>query len=163
MNRPITIHNAQRCLRINRKAIAELASFVLAAENARPARGVNILFTDDATIRRYNKQFLHHDYPTDVISFPDASPSSVGDIVISTQQALAYASEHHISVPEELARYVIHGILHCLGYTDSSRPARARMTARQESLLRAWLRRRVPVCSSHPSSSTHRSPHSQSQ
>lgn len=144
--RPIVVKNAQRRVRINTSAAAQLVSFVLDAESVPSARGLNLIFTNDATIRRYNRQFLNHDYPTDVISFPDSSDISAGDIIISAQRANAYASQHNIPLPSELARYVIHGVLHCLGYSDTSPAARRRMFARQEALLRQWLRRNSPLC-----------------
>lgn len=151
--RPIVVKNAQRRLRINTSAVTQLVSFVLDAESVPTARGLNLVFTNDATIRRYNRQFLNHDYPTDVISFPDSSDSSAGDIIISAQRAFAYTAQHNIPLPSELARYVIHGVLHCLGYSDTSPAARRRMFARQEALLRQWLRRDLPLCSPAPNRS----------
>lgn len=148
--RPIFVHNAQRRVRIHRPAIAQLVAFVLDAQSAPPSRGANLLISNDATIRRYNKHFLNHDCPTDVISFPDNSETSAGDIIISAQRAAAYAAEHRLHLHTELARYVIHGLLHCLGYADTSPAARRRMFARQEALLRRWLRRNIPVCSKLP-------------
>lgn len=155
--RPVLVKNTQRRVRINTTAAAQLVAFVLDAEAVAPARGLNLIFTNDASIRRYNRQFLNHDYPTDVISFPDSSDTSAGDIIISAQRAIAYASAHNIPLASELARYVIHGVLHCLGYSDTSPAARRRMFARQEALLRLWLRRHLPLCPAtpHKSSSSH--------
>ncbi|MCX7847504.1 MAG: rRNA maturation RNase YbeY [bacterium] len=157
--RPIHVLNRQRRVKIFPDAVTALASFVLDAHNVPTHRSLSILFTNDATIQRYNAQFLNHNHPTDVISFHHISPNCLGDIVISAQRAMTYAAHHRISLPNELARYVIHGILHCLGYTDSSPPARRRMFTRQEILLARWLRRRIPICSPLPLPRSLSTPH----
>ena len=103
---------------------------------------VSVLLTDNREIRRLNKQFLTHDYATDVISFGMSSQpwaigqSFLGDIVVSVQIARSVSKELGIPFKEELARYLVHGTLHLLGYRDKKKKDKIRMQGRQEFILR---------------------------
>ena len=92
-------------------------------------KGINILITTDREIRKINKRFLKHDFATDVVSF------STGDMVVSADTARRYAREHGIPFREELARYLVHGTLHLLGYDDRKRKDYVRMHRRQEEII----------------------------
>ena len=94
---------------------------------------IQALVTSDKRIRLINKRYLKHDYATDVISF------DTGDIVVSADTARRYAREHRIPFKEELARYLVHGTLHFLGYDDKKVADCRRMHARQEALLKKVL------------------------
>ena len=74
------------------------------------------LITDDRELRRLNREFLGHDYPTDVLSFPSGSNSGfAGEIAISAVRAGEQASEFGHSLGEELRILMLHGVLHLLG------------------------------------------------
>jgi probable rRNA maturation factor len=105
-------------------------------------RGLSIAFVTNAAIRRINRRFLGHDYATDVLSFP-LGVDPWGELVISADYARAEARRRGIPVEEELLRYVVHGILHLLGYDDRDPRARKRMWARQERELRKEAGRRA--------------------
>ncbi len=145
--RAVRIINRQRRLRLDASAIRKLARAVLARETVAARAGVNLMFVRDPVIREYNRKYLHKDRPTDVMSFLTDQPpglsenagASVGDIVISVDQAVAYANTHALDLSEELARYIIHGILHCVGYDDARQQARRHMFRRQEEILEEWL------------------------
>jgi len=94
---------------------------------------MSVLITGDRQIRAINKRFLKHDYATDVVSF------DTGDLVVSADYAKNYAKEHGLPFREELARYLVHGTLHLLGYDDKKPAAYKRMHARQEKLLKKFL------------------------
>lgn len=98
-------------------------------------KNLSIAFVTNAAIRKINRRFLHHDFATDVISFPLHS-DLLGELVISAEYAAREAAKRGIPVEEELLRYVAHGILHLLGYDDHRPSDRARMWARQERELR---------------------------
>ena len=107
---------------------------------------LSILLTDNKNIRKINKRFLKHDYATDVISFwYDAGVSSkserdfLGELVVSWEMAREFAKKLEISFKEELARYLIHGTLHLLGYDDKQKKDKNRMHRRQEFILRKVL------------------------
>ncbi|TWU01952.1 rRNA maturation RNase YbeY [Neorhodopirellula pilleata] len=90
---------------------------------------VGVRVTMDAAIHQINRQFLQHDYPTDVISFPyDLVPPRVeGELVVSLETAIAQATVAGWSIREELLLYVVHGTLHLVGYDDTTEPLRSEM------------------------------------
>ncbi len=77
---------------------------------------VSILLTDDDGIRGLNKRYRNIDRPTDVLSFPMDDPYMRGDIVVSLESVSAQAVEYSVSFDEELARLLVHGLLHLIGY-----------------------------------------------
>ena len=120
--------------------VAEIARGVLRAERVRAAM-LSIAFVTDREIARLNRAHLGHRGPTDVISFgfAPAGPGGpvVGDVYIAPGVARANARAHGVGVREELARLVVHGTLHVLGYDhpgDEDRVGSA-MWRRQETLL----------------------------
>ena len=107
----------------------------LSSEKIRKARfGVRLV--RDKEIRRINKKFLKHDYATDVISFSYGEPDYLGDLVVSVDTARRLSRELGISYKEELARYLVHGTLHLLGYDDKAPKHKAKMFKRQEAILK---------------------------
>jgi probable rRNA maturation factor len=96
----------------------------------RSNKTIGVLVTGDRQIRRLNRRFLKHDYATDVISF------ETGDVVVSVDTARRVSRELGIPAKEELARYLVHGTLHLLGYDDKKREDLKKMRARQEKILK---------------------------
>ena len=78
-------------------------------------RTYSCLLTDDRELRRLNKQFLGHDYPTDVLSFPSLDEHSLGELAISTQRAREQAESLGHEWAEEIKILMLHGVLHLLG------------------------------------------------
>ena len=99
-----------------------LARFATQAQRAASLAGtVSILLTGDAEIQRLNRQFRQQDKPTDVLSFPSASPPALGgDIVISTRTARLQASQLGHDLSTEVKILILHGILHLAGYDHES-------------------------------------------
>lgn len=95
-------------------------------------RRFECLVTDDRELRRLNRSFLGHDYPTDVLSFPSGSSSGfAGEIAISTHRAAEQAGEFQHSVDEEVRILMLHGVLHLLGMDhEKDRGAMARAEKR---------------------------------
>ena len=115
------------------------ARAVLEGEGVREAK-VTVAFVDNAHIHRLNKQFLGHDEPTDVLTFPYTDPGSKkleGEIAIGFEVARANAAERGHPVAAELALYVIHGCLHLCGYDDRTDAEAKRMRAKEREYLRA--------------------------
>src|SRR5262245_45913295 len=110
----VEISDTQVYLRVDRAEMAEWARYVLHAEGRRRA-SISIAVVDGATIHALNRAHLGHDWPTDVISFPlsDADdPVLAGEVVISGEMAATKARELNGRPREELALYLIHGLLH---------------------------------------------------
>jgi probable rRNA maturation factor len=98
---------------------------------------VSIAIVDDEAIHELNRQFLDHDYATDVLSFPleDAPPRLEGEIVVSIDTAHRVAAEAGWTAGEELLLYVIHGALHLVGYDDKKLELASEMRARERAVL----------------------------
>ena len=121
--------------------IKKVIAGVLRAEKAK-RRSVSVLLTNDRQIRKLNRDFLRHDYATDVISFwakPETlSPGEadyLGDLVVSVQTAKTVSKKLKLPFREELARYLVHGTLHLLGYEDGTKKDKMKMERRQETLV----------------------------
>ncbi len=106
---------------------------------------IDVLITGDRQIRKINKKFLKHDHATDVISFLlgegewDGRTVIKGDLVVSVDTAKTFSRDLGLPFKQELARYLVHGTLHLLGY-DDKRPADfKKMHSRQEKILKKIL------------------------
>ena len=78
-------------------------------------------FFSDEDLKALNIKHLSHDYYTDVISFDESKNNSLnGNIAISVERVADNASKYSVSFEEELRRVMIHGVLHFMGYNDSS-------------------------------------------
>ena len=135
----IQISDTQGHLKINQATIARIAENVLVAENRQTA-SISIAFVDNDTIHRLNRLHLGHDWSTDVITFPLSDPDDQelsGELVISTEMAVATAREMGHDPLDELALYIVHGLLHLCGYDDSNEEQSAAMTRRQTEIWRA--------------------------
>ena len=117
-------------------------------------------------ITRLNETFLHHKGATDVITFdyaertapasrrsrasapnrrsghsPDARPTLLhGEIFVCLDEAVSQARRFHATWQSELVRYVVHGVLHLIGYQDLNSRARRRMKAAEDTLVRQLAR-----------------------
>ncbi len=102
-------------------------------------------FIDPQTMRRLNRRFTTRTGLTDVLSFryAPACPANrrgagrqvVGEILVSPACARRYAKQHGLSYRQELARYVIHGLLHWMGHEDRTARQRQKMRAMEDRLL----------------------------
>ena len=100
---------------------------------------LSIAIVDDETIHRLNRQYLQHDYPTDVLSFnlePQAGRGSVnGEIIVSFETAERIAPEIGWSPADEILLYVIHGALHLVGMDDATADEQHEMRAAERRYL----------------------------
>jgi probable rRNA maturation factor len=130
-----------------RAVVAEIARRALRAEKVRNAL-ISITFVDTRTIARLNRAHLGHGGATDVISFQFSrvkrSDPVIGDVYICPKVARGNAAERNSSAREEIARLVIHGVLHVLGHDHPEGKDResSRMWRRQEQLVRQWAAER---------------------
>lgn len=88
---------------------------------------IDIIFVDDKSIRRMNRDFLEHDYATDVITFPLEDIPLTGEIYISLDTARKQADDYGVTLVNELARLAVHGALHLMGHDDATDEDRAGM------------------------------------
>jgi probable rRNA maturation factor len=108
-----------------RDALIEAAGRALATDPrfaARPPAEACVALSDDATVRGLNARFRGKDKPTNVLSFPalerfgEASPPSLGDIVLAQETIEREAAEQGVAAAHHLQHLVVHGLLHLLGF-----------------------------------------------
>ena len=100
---------------------------------------ISVAVVDDSTIRQLNQKYLQHDYETDVISFVldwnETAGTLLGQLIVSTDTAATLAQDVGSTMQEELLLYVIHGMLHLVGYDDKQPAAAIEMRAAEKEYL----------------------------
>lgn len=95
------------------------------------------VFCDDAYLLKINKEFLHHDTLTDIITFDNNLGKEVnGEIYISTERVEENAVFFEVTFLEELARVLVHGVLHLCGYSDKSDLDKKQMREKEDLYLK---------------------------
>ena len=108
----------------------------VAATYGRKVGEIGYMFVDDEKILEVNREYLGHDYYTDVITFDyDEDDTVSGDIVISLDTVRTNAEQFGKSYDDELHRVIIHGILHLCGINDKGPGEREIMEAAENKAL----------------------------
>lgn len=103
---------------------------------------INFIFTSNPYLRKINREYLNHNYFTDVITF-DYSDGLLlsGDVFISLEKVKENARSFGQTLPQELRRVMIHGVLHLAGYKDASEDEKTVMRNMENEALHLWLNR----------------------
>ena len=108
----------------------------VAASYGRKVGEIGYLFCDDEKILEVNREYLQHDYYTDIITFDyDEDDIISGDLVISLDTVRTNAEQFGKDYDEELHRVIIHGILHLCGINDKGPGEREIMEAEENKAL----------------------------
>ena len=106
---------------------------------------LSLFFVTDAEMKKWHRKLMGINSTTDVISLSQLegvkSPNplnSIGDIIVCVPEAKRRAASVGVEFSEELGRYVIHGLLHCIGYNDLTPKPRKRMWDLQEKLVKKF-------------------------
>lgn len=134
----IWILNQQTALVISEEQVQKLVKEVITYEK-QDCDEVAIHFVATPVICELHGHYFDDPTPTDCISFPvprDTSDAeeyhTIGDVFVCTDVALAYATEHGLDPYTETALYIIHGLLHLMGYDDISEEDRVQMRSAEE-------------------------------
>lgn len=104
-------------------------------EHARPGQ-INIVLTTDSQVLELNKKYLSREYFTDIITFDYTENQVVaGDLFISVTRVKENSMKFKVSYKQELKRVIVHGVLHLLGYGDSTENDRALMRKMEDHYL----------------------------
>jgi len=119
----------------NEDVYAAWISNVIQSENKNIGE-ISYIFCNDEYLLEINKQYLNHDYYTDIISF-DYTESDVisGDIFVSIDRVKENAQDFGVSFDNELKRVVIHGVLHFCGFKDKSKEEEVTMRFKEEEKI----------------------------
>lgn len=119
----VNVFNEQSSLQLSIEQVQKLVECVI-LENNRTCDAVNIYFVDTPTICDLHDQFFNDPSPTDCISFPlddgdeIAFENILGEVFVCPDTAIAYALENNLNCYEEVSLYIVHGLLHLMGYDD---------------------------------------------
>ena len=111
----------------------------VAASYGKRVGNLNYIFCDDNEILEVNRQFLRHDYYTDIITFDYSHRDRVGgDIFISLDTVKSNAAEFNQSYDRELLRVIAHGLLHLCGINDKGPGEREIMERHEDQALKLF-------------------------
>ena len=124
----------------NRRKLKEFLVSIFRWEKVK-LHSLNFVFSTDKAVRSINKEFLNHDYFTDIITFclSEKGQPVVADIYISVDRIRDNALLENETFQRELHRVVFHGALHLCGYGDKSREEIKRMRKREDHYLARYL------------------------
>lgn len=109
----------------------------VAATHGKKIGEVAYIFCDDEKILEVNRQYLNHDYYTDVITFDYTEGNTLnGDIFISLDTVKSNSEDQHTTYDEELHRVIVHGILHLCGINDKGPGEREIMEQAENKALK---------------------------
>ena len=134
----IAIKNLQRVQKINPNRIRRITKSILTYLNL-GGKDVSLVFCDNKVIREINKTYLKRNRPTDVIAFhlsDEFTPEFLGEVFISVEEAIHNSEIFGTSPDTEVVLYIIHGILHLIGYKDKLRNEKIKMEKKQNEILR---------------------------
>lgn len=134
----VTITNASGGRYRGKAAMVASAEKALRGQRVRTAT-VDVILLDDADIHSMNKQYLRHDYATDVITFPLGEGTLEGEIYISLDTAKRQAEEYGVTLENELCRLTVHGVLHLCGYDDADDASRTVMRQLEDRYITRGL------------------------
>lgn len=132
-------------IKISLKNKNALRGWIAAAakKEKRKIAALNYIFCSDKFLNNINKDFLHHDDYTDIITFDYSEPVSKtreakqinGEIFISVERVKENAKTFDTTFQTELHRVIIHGVLHLCGYKDKTKSAKATMRMKENYYL----------------------------
>jgi len=136
----ITIKNLQNKVPVNPKRIIKTVQKVLLREGIKKSGEITVCFVNDKKIKALNSKYLNRNNPTDVIAFniTDAEDKRniFADIAISADSAVANARAFKTTPLFELYLYVVHGVLHILGYDHRKKSDQLLMRKKEEQILK---------------------------
>ena len=140
----VIIRNRQRSRRVDTRLLKQIVSALLAAlDVSRVELGIHLVAAKE--MARVNRQFLQHTGSTDVITFDHSQAESEiqgpasrlhGELFVCVDDAVKQAGEFQTTWQSEVVRYVVHGVLHLLGYDDLKPEFRRAMKREENRLLR---------------------------
>jgi len=132
----VEVSNRQTALEVDAAELCAIAEGILREEGIVSGE-ISIAVVDDPQIHTLNRQYLDHDYETDVLSFVLSHEQDhlIGEVIISADTAIGRCREFDWSPRQELTLYMIHGCLHLVGYRDKSDADQRVMRERENHYL----------------------------
>jgi probable rRNA maturation factor len=133
----VEIANLQKHYKIKDSKIKHIVKEVLGTKSS--SAKLSIAFVDNNEIKRLNKKYFNSNEVTDVIAFPlsNHNNSLNGEIVVSVETAVDTAVIENVDIEGEIILYIVHGLLHLLGYSDVNRDDAIIMHEKESNILKA--------------------------
>jgi len=136
----LSVRSRQRQVKLDQKLLRTIVIWLLAEQLGLKKYELSLQFVGTDEITALNEEYLRHKGSTDVITFDYGSSRQqsmvIGDVIICIDEAIAQAPRFQSTWQIELVRYVVHGVLHLLGFDDRTSAKRERMKRREDNLVR---------------------------
>lgn len=119
-----------------KKRLKDVINYISDNENT-VFGNLNIIFCSDEFIKKYNREYLDHDFETDIITFYDNDDDGKieGELLISADTVHFNSERFKTEIEEEFSRVIIHGILHLCGYGDKTKSEKIKMKKKENFYL----------------------------
>ncbi len=138
LSAPVSISNAHKTYSLDEQTIVALVLRICEKEEA-TLTSLSIVLSDHKTVLSLNQDYLAHDYVTDVLSFAlnDEEELRVvdGEIYVDLDTAFERCEEFAASFEHEAYRYIVHGLLHLIGYEDNTAEKKEQMHFKENLYL----------------------------
>lgn len=104
-----------------------------------PLKRLNYIFCSDEYLLKINRDFLNHDYYTDILSFNLSEGTAIeGEIYISIERVRHNAIKLSVPFKDEILRVIFHGALHLCGYNDKKKNEISKMRSKEDHYIRLY-------------------------
>jgi probable rRNA maturation factor len=135
---PVYFHSEDTRFELKGKKIYKQWVEIIVQEHHKTVQNLNIIFSSNEYLLELNRKYLNHNYYTDVITFDYTIENAVsGDIFVSIDQVRLNCQDQEVTFENELARVMIHGVLHLLGYDDSTHESAMEMRLKEDWALKS--------------------------
>jgi probable rRNA maturation factor len=134
----IDIVNQQRIKKINQKLLSAYLKKIHRYLGISSKKS-SLFLCDNKLIKKLNKKYFKKGSSTDVISFPlsdELDPSYLGEVIVSVEKATQVARKIKVKWQNELLLYIVHGMLHLIGYEDRTEKQRRVMMIKEEEIIK---------------------------
>ena len=137
----LEVHHAHASRQLDEAGVRAVVAAVCAGEGV-AVDSLGVVLADHQTVHDLNREWLGHDYETDVVSFvldeeAQARGAVDGEVYVDLDTAAERAPEFGVTARHEALRYVAHGVLHLAGHDDATDEERAAMRALEDRYLAA--------------------------
>ena len=132
----VTFYNADVSFKMTKKNdVKQFISFIFYKEE-KLFRSINIVFCSDEYLLNINKEFLNHDYFTDIVTFDLLQKKKlISELYISLDRVKENSELQMISLQSEINRVIFHGVLHLCGYADKTKLDKKKMTQKEDEYI----------------------------
>ena len=134
----LSVYN-EKGIRVDKRTVHSIVKLISSELNLN-VKSLDFNFISSETIIEVNKNYLKHNYSTDIITFDYSDEKNIldGEIFISIQDAVENSKKYRVSSDNELLRLIAHGILHLIGFDDTTDAKRKKMKIAENDLVKKF-------------------------